>query len=94
MFINLEHVQSATAWGSKIFDERFIDALHQHELKAGGTRSREEVAETYYYRDDKEANILAPVEAQCEWLRAMGFEDVDCFFKHYEIALFGGRKGN
>ena len=42
-------------------------------------------------RDDKEANILAPVEVQCEWLRECGFEDVDCFFKFFELAVFGGR---
>ena len=41
---------------------------------------------------DKDEDQLAPIEAQCEWLREIGFKDVDCFFKHFEIGLFGGRK--
>ncbi len=43
-------------------------------------------------RADRAANILAPVEDQCRWLRAIGFRDVDCYFRIYELAVFGGRK--
>lgn len=92
IFINLEHVASATPRFGKIFDERFIDALVAHERATGGARSRQEITDTYYHRDDKGANILAPVETQCEWLRAIGYEHVDVPFKHYEIALFCGCK--
>ena len=35
---------------------------------------------------------MASVEDQCEWLREIGFADVDCFFKVFELAVFGGRK--
>jgi tRNA (cmo5U34)-methyltransferase len=34
----------------------------------------------------------APVERQCEWLRDVGYADVDCFFKVFELAVFGGRR--
>jgi len=26
------------------------------------------------------------------WLQEIGFADVDCYFKIFELALFGGRK--
>jgi tRNA (cmo5U34)-methyltransferase len=32
----------------------------------------------------------APVETQCAWLRDAGFIDVDCFFKSWRFAVFGG----
>jgi len=57
-----------------------------------GYVTREQVAHEFVHRPDKAANILAPVEAQCEWPRACGYEDVDCFFKVFELAVFGGRK--
>jgi hypothetical protein len=41
---------------------------------------------------DKKENILAPGEEQCRWLRLIGFADVDCFLRVFELALFGGRK--
>ncbi len=59
----------------------------------GSGRSRQEVARAYYARQDKEENILAPANDQCRWLRQSGYQNVDCFFKVFELALFGGRKG-
>ena len=40
------------------------------------------------------ANILAPVEMQCDWLREIGYEEVDSYFRIYELAVFAGRKPN
>ncbi len=44
------------------------------------------------HRPNKVDNILAPVEVQCQWLRESDFVDVDCFFKVFQLALFGGKK--
>jgi len=92
VFLNMEHVASLTSAGEHLFDEFFIDHLHQFHARTSPEKSREDVADTYYRRPDKQENILAPVEVQCEWLRHIGFTDVDCFFKTFELALFGGRK--
>jgi tRNA (cmo5U34)-methyltransferase len=92
LFLNREHVSSASAWAGKAYDELFIDGLHAYHCERGGQESRETIANRYYYRPDKEANILAPAEAQCQWLRDIGFVDVDCFFRLFEFAVFGGRK--
>jgi ubiquinone/menaquinone biosynthesis C-methylase UbiE len=92
VFVNVEHVLSATPWVGEINDRLFIDSLYAHHQRLGGGKTREQVAEEYYYRPDKAANILAPVEAQCDWLREIGFADVDCYFKVFELAVFGGRK--
>ena len=32
------------------------------------------------------------VDEQCAWLREAGLVDVDCFFRYFELAVFGGRK--
>lgn len=90
IFLNLEHVSSASRWGEEQFESYFIDSLHRYHAPRGKTR--EEVAADFYHRPDKVANILAPVEEQCAWLRAIGFERVDCFLKIFELALFGGIK--
>jgi ubiquinone/menaquinone biosynthesis C-methylase UbiE len=92
IFLNLEHVSSPTDWINGLFNECFVDSLYQMHLRNGTQMSREQVAQEFFCRDDKAANILAPAETQCEWLRTIGFEDVDCFFKLFELALFGGRK--
>ncbi len=92
LFLNLEHVASKSDWGEKLFDEYFVDSLYQNHRRTGGKRSRTEIADEYYHRDDKAANILSPLETQCAWLREIGFADVDCYFKVFELALFGGNR--
>ena len=92
LFLNIEHVASPTQWVEKLSDELFIDSLAQLQRERSSTQTREQVAADYYHRDDKAANILAPVDVQCRWLREIGFIDVDCYLKIFELAVFGGRR--
>lgn len=91
-FIHIEHVASATPWISHQFDELLVDRMFAYDQSIGGGRTREQVSTEYVYRPDKAANILAPLETQLEWLRQIGYQDVDCLFKVYELSLFIGRK--
>jgi tRNA (cmo5U34)-methyltransferase len=91
-FVNVEHVRPATPWLARVADELMIDSIHAFHERTGTGKSREQVARDHVYRPDKAANILAPVEDQCAWLREIGFADVDCYFKVLELAVFGGRK--
>lgn len=92
MFVNVEHVASASPWGQALFDEYFVDALYAMHVRRSSGKTRDQVAEEFYNRPDKAANLLAPVEVQCRWLQEIGFVDVDCFFKVFELAVFGGRR--
>src|SRR5262245_60141083 len=56
--------------------------LHAHFLKALGMTEA----------DEDPSNKLAPVETQLQWLREIGFAQVDCHWKWLAMALFGGAK--
>jgi ubiquinone/menaquinone biosynthesis C-methylase UbiE len=92
MFINVEHVASPTQWLEQQFDASVIDSLSSYQSQTGMGRTKAQIAHEYHEREDKSANILAPVEEQCQWLVDAGFADVDCFFKYFELAVFGGRR--
>ena len=92
LFLNLEHVAPRSEWAKQAFDDLFVDSLWSHHQKLGGTKTREAVEKEWYHRPDKTENILASVEVQCQWLQEIGFRDVDCFFKIFQLALFGGKK--
>ncbi|MBV6625555.1 MAG: class I SAM-dependent methyltransferase [Rivularia sp. (in: Bacteria)] len=56
--------------------------LHEKFLKAIGVTPAQ----------DDPSNQLLDVETQLKWLRNIGFEDVDCYWKWLELALLIGRK--
>ncbi len=92
IFLNLEHVSSPSRWLEQHFDELMVDSQYDYHVRTGGTRPWQEVADEFYYRPDKAANILAPLELQLDWLREIDYEHVDCYLKIFELALFGGVK--
>lgn len=91
-FVNIEHVASASPALSALFDELLIDAIWAYRRQNDPNLRRADVAADHHARPDKDANILAPVEEQCAWLRELGFVEVDCYFKWLELAVFGGRR--
>lgn len=92
LFINVEHVKSASPELSGAFDRLMIEALLAGEPSPVTPERTEEVVTAFHRRQDKDVNILAPVSDQLRWLTEIGFEGVDCYFKYFELAIFGGRK--
>jgi len=92
LFINIEHVASPSPWVESLWNNSFIDALHTMYAAQGQPKAREQIERDFMNSEERAANIVALVEDQCNWLRQIGFEDVDCYFKIYELAVFGGRR--
>jgi ubiquinone/menaquinone biosynthesis C-methylase UbiE len=92
IFLNLEQVASPTPAVEALHHDYFIDCVYEFQAKAGTAKSRDDVVRAYATRPTRDENILASVADQCNWLRDLGFADVDCFFKIFELAIFGGRK--
>jgi SAM-dependent methyltransferase len=92
VFLNMEHVSSPTPWIEKVSDDLLVDTIYGYAKARGLDKTREQVAEEFHSRPDKIANILESVETQCQWLRAIGYQHVDCFIKIFELAVFGGMR--
>jgi SAM-dependent methyltransferase len=90
IFLNWEHV-STGGLAEGLFEEYFVERLLEAEQERENPRSREEVLRSY--NDAHDDDILLDPEAQCDWLREIGFERVDVYFKIPELAIFGGVKG-
>jgi SAM-dependent methyltransferase len=89
VFLNWEHV-STGGLAEGLFEEYFVERLLEAERERETPRPAEEVIRSY--DDAADEDILCDPETQCEWLREIGFEKVDIYFKLPELAIFGGEK--
>ena len=92
LFLNLEHVSSPSKNFEELFGVLFDDGMMAYQKHIGEEKTREEIAEIYHDPNHQKLNVLEPVERQCEWLKDIGFLEVDCYMKIFELALFGGVK--
>lgn len=90
IFINVEHVAPESSWLEERFNELFIDSMISHNQRNNIVISSEETARRFYEREHKNANILAPLDIQLRWISDIGFEQVTCYLKIFELAVFGG----
>lgn len=92
VFINVEHVASATPFGERLFEFAYAQSITRRRQAEGRNATFEETMEEIVSRLDKSANRLAPVGIQTQWLSEIGYTDVDCYWKYYELAIFAGYK--
>jgi tRNA (cmo5U34)-methyltransferase len=94
IFVNIEHIAPPSEWAESLFDDMHIDLRFARSERQGAAKSREDIAREYHGRLDKEANILTPLDIQLDWMREIGFSQVDCYLKIFELAVFGGIRPN
>lgn len=89
LFINIEHVKSASPKYAHAMDRLLIEGIHAASTDAV---SFQQAAYTYRNLEDRDSNILSMVEDQCDWLRGIGYIDVDCAFKIFELAVIVAKR--
>jgi tRNA (cmo5U34)-methyltransferase len=81
MFINADQVIGKTPELERLYQQHWLDSIcaigiSDEELKAAKKRM--------------EYDRMAPLDIQLRWLEAAGFQDVDCWYKNFSFAVFGG----
>ncbi|MGW3790568.1 class I SAM-dependent methyltransferase [Micromonospora arida] len=84
VFVNAEQVAGPTPELDRRYDEVWMQRIT--ELGA----SPDEIAGS---RERMRHDRPATVADQCQWLAEAGLVDVDCYFKEWRFAVFGGRAG-
>ena len=82
-FVHAELVKGATDYSEDLCRKMWLDHLEKADLTQDQLSV---ILERMSY--DK----TAALEAQLNWLRDAGFEDVDCFYRYYNFAVYAGRK--
>jgi len=83
VFLHAEQVLGPTPELEELYQKTWLDGIWSSGLAA----DRVEASIKRCLED-----LNAPLDDNLKWLRAIGFQDVDCWFKYYRFAVFGGRK--
>ena len=83
VFLHAEQVLAPTAELEALYQKMWVEGMRANHLP-------EDRIEAALERIKEDRNT--PLELQLGWLRDIGFYDVDCWFKYYRFAVFGGRK--
>ncbi|MFI6328014.1 class I SAM-dependent methyltransferase [Micromonospora chersina] len=83
VFVNAEQVAGPTPDLDRRYDEVWTARI---------TELGSDAAEIAGARERMSHDRPAPVTDQCRWLAEAGLVDVDCFFKEWRFAVFGGRR--
>ena len=82
-FIHAELVRGATEAAEAGYQARWQEHLRQTDL------SDRQLSTIY---DRMAYDRPATLEAQLRWMGTAGFEDVDCYYKYYNFAVYAGNK--
>ncbi len=89
LFVNMDYVTQPGVLAG-LWDEEMLAAAVRADHAHGHERSKEEVEGDMF--DDSEEDRPDTAEEQIEWLRAVGFDPADVYFKWAEAAVFGGQR--
>ena len=89
-FLNMDNVSSPTPELERIFESYFVESVYRFHAKSGDEKSREAIMAEWAPRRNEDIKITSPLDLQLGWLRDAGFDNVDCYMKIFELALFGG----
>ncbi|HAA29335.1 MAG TPA: class I SAM-dependent methyltransferase [Cyanobacteria bacterium UBA8553] len=83
MFVNADQVKGKTPILEKLYRQHWLDSvcalgISHEDLNAAKKRM--------------EYDRMAPLDTQLGWLEAAGFQDVDCWYKNFSFAVFGGHR--
>ncbi|PGH41596.1 tRNA (cmo5U34)-methyltransferase [Micromonospora sediminicola] len=83
VFVNAEQVAGPTPALDRRYDEVWTARITER-----GSDAAEIAAARQRMRHDRPATVAE----QCRWLAEAGLVDVDCFFKEWRFAVFGGHR--
>jgi tRNA (cmo5U34)-methyltransferase len=81
---NADFVDSASPLCSRVFDDLRVAYMRQSGL------SEERIRVEHF--EHRKLERPTPMETHVEWLRNVGFADVECYWKYLNLAIFGGLK--
>lgn len=83
IFVNADQVAGNNAQSDSFFKRRWLEHINESGL------TQESIDASV---ERRKLDINARLDDQINWMEQAGFQDVDCMYKHFDFAVFFGRK--
>jgi len=83
MFVNADQVLGKTPELENLYRQHWLDSV-----SALGVSDQDLTAALKRMEHDR----MAPLDVQLDWLEAAGLQNVDCWYKSFSFAVFGGQR--
>ncbi len=83
MFVNADQIKGKTPFLEKSYRQDWLD-----KVQALGISDQELSSALKRMEYDR----MATLDLQLSWLEAVGFQDVDCWYKNFSFVVFGGHR--
>jgi tRNA (cmo5U34)-methyltransferase len=88
-----DFIRSASERVQRRHEDLWVETRRRQMKEAlGVAQTFAEVAEAHERNKREEGDNPAPLPDLLAWLAGAGFEDVDCHWRHYCLAIYGGSK--
>ena len=76
----------------RVYENAWVRLIQRNLSHSGKEVALEAIRSRHRQVQKEEGDIPSPLEDQLGWLKRAGFQQVDCYWKNFGFAVFGGRK--
>jgi|CXWL01.1.fsa_nt_gi tRNA (cmo5U34)-methyltransferase len=92
VFVCGDPLQGASKNLERMYENAWVRLIQRNLSRSRKNVSLESIRARHRQIQKDEGDIPSPLEDQLGWLRQAGFKQVDCYWKHFGFAVFGGIK--
>ena len=90
IFLNIDLVSSPTGWVKSVAGSMMVNSVYDYAKSKNLKYSYADIVSFINSREKVLCSYPESVELQCGWLGKCGFSEIGCYFKVFELAVFGG----
>ncbi|OGR88521.1 MAG: hypothetical protein A3A86_05380 [Elusimicrobia bacterium RIFCSPLOWO2_01_FULL_60_11] len=93
LFLCADPLSGEHAFFDRLYEDAWVKMIQRNLYSSGREKADPEEIRRYIRKtQEAEGDQPSPLIHQLKWLSAAGFEEVECYWKSFGFAVFGGRK--
>ncbi len=93
VFVGGDPLKGSSDILERVYEDAWVRLIQRNLIRHSGKEvPLESIRSRHRQVQKEEGDVPSPLEDQLEWLKQTGFQQVDCYWKNFGFAVFGGSK--